>query len=1400
MRHRICLLVSGIVLCLVSVQPAQAATEIWTTTITANTTWGPSGSPPDSVYLIQVDVTIQSSARLTIQPGTTLRFAQNKRLQIASGTPGSLSAIGTAAEPITFTGDVAAPGYWDGLLFKDFSDGGGASSELSHCLIECGGGPDTGALVRCEYTTTPVMADCILRHSSNRGLYLRTSSLTVTGSTIEDCAGYPVDLPPTTVGPIVRSNTIVPNQAGTFNAILVQAGAIDTSVTWPTPAAGLCYLIVEDADISIQGTADPVLTLLPGTVVKSRGTTMLNVGTYNGENGGLRATGVLFTSAYDDTVCDATGNGPTSPAPGDWQNVTFWERAVDSESVLDDSVFRYGGIPDGNTHGVVAIRGSQPTVARCLLDRNDYSLGVESADQQPFVTQCTIRNFRSYALYLHPMAVESVVRPEGGNALVPNADGKRNTICIVAGTLNTSETWPVPPAGYTYRIKGDIDVSNATGPVLTLSPGTVVKIDPEIGLAIGSYNESGGGPPGGLRATGVLFTSSKDDTLGDALGDGPIPPNPGDWQNVIFWANALPSESVLDGCTFRYGGYWGHPYYHGTVVAYGAQPTVRDCLFDDNAYSFCVETGTPQPYVTDCTFRNFHACALYLHPMAVEGVLRSEAGNVLIPNADGTHNSIRVRGGTIAESTTWPVPPTPFTYGVEADDDITIAGTADPVLRLLPGTIIKQQGGTAWNVGQYNGESGGLRATGVLFTSSKDDTLGDALGDGPIPPNPGDWQNVIFCDRALDGESVLEDCTLRYGGYNGHPYWHGVIYATGASPTVTRCRVDHALRAGMYFIGAGEAPVVLESSVTACERGIRCSTGPGTVINYCDIWGNSLAGVENLGGSLINAELNWWGAADGPSGDGPGSGDAVFGPVDYTPWLTQPYNGSIPAFEVISARSDTTLYQNGVDTALITVVTRSNWGHGNALTLALTLRPSLGPLMPVGDDYFALAPGEQHESHFAWQVPDTSYAWEFGADLLLTKDSREEVLRQYVPGVFEATPLEKEIVIQATLHVAGCSAGIPPEFSDCAVRFQRGLPAYSELYSIGLFEQYSCRVMDLYLHDRPVEGLAVYQAMLPEFAKFLAIEALSWLTGGIQELSFIIKAADLFHSGNEYIRNCASTAFAEELVAYGKGRPFSDPDELLDSLAVIMNTAIDSTDGELADLLFVDGVPHVVVLADSTRADADSTGLIMAVVNHVDSLVTLTSVTPHVHRFRGRETDNPHSNAVLAIYPQVARSVHVGLLHATIANERLYFRYPAIAATDGTIISLPVADNLTQLPLYIDFDGDGTVDEVQYPVAESAVEEVRTPPPFFAVPSPNPASDGTVISFAIPRRGQVIIRAFDLLGRCVGVLFDGPCEAGSHRFVWNGHDAARRPMTSGVYFLRLECGGQLATRRLVVLR
>ena len=74
--------------------------------------------------------------------------------------------------------------------------------------------------------------------------------------------------------------------------------------------------------------------------------------------------------------------------------------------------------------------------------------------------------------------------------------------------------------------------------------------------------------------------------------------------------------------------------------------------------------------------------------------------------------------------------------------------------------------------------------------------------------------------------------------------------------------------------------------------------------------GNNV-GLQHAGTEVaLFAENNYWGAADGPSGVGPGSGDSIVegstGTVDYNPWLTSPVGVCTIVFIDSFESSDTT--------------------------------------------------------------------------------------------------------------------------------------------------------------------------------------------------------------------------------------------------------------------------------------------------------------------------------------------------------------------------------------------------------------------------------------------------------------------------------------------------------------
>jgi flagellar hook assembly protein FlgD len=84
--------------------------------------------------------------------------------------------------------------------------------------------------------------------------------------------------------------------------------------------------------------------------------------------------------------------------------------------------------------------------------------------------------------------------------------------------------------------------------------------------------------------------------------------------------------------------------------------------------------------------------------------------------------------------------------------------------------------------------------------------------------------------------------------------------------------------------------------------------------------------------------------------------------------------------------------------------------------------------------------------------------------------------------------------------------------------------------------------------------------------------------------------------------------------------------------------------------------------------------------------------------------------------------------------------------------------------------------------------------------SPNPfGASATRIAFAVPREQDATLRVFDVQGRLVRTLVNGPVSAGTHTVEWNGRNDQERTVSAGVYFYRLEADGKSATRKMILL-
>ena len=111
------------------------------------------------------------------------------------------------------------------------------------------------------------------------------------------------------------------------------------------------------------------------------------------------------------------------------------------------------------------------------------------------------------------------------------------------------------------------------------------------------------------------------------------------------------------------------------------------------------------------------------------------------------------------------------------------------------------------------------------------------------------------------------------------------------------------------------------------------------------------------------------------------------------------------------------------------------------------------------------------------------------------------------------------------------------------------------------------------------------------------------------------------------------------------------------------------------------------------------------------------------------------------------------------------------------------------------------IGEVAVPVAVEAGPEAPLPLRFKIHPNyPNPFNTATTIRFEMPQQETVRLTVYDLLGRAIRTLHDGPLEAGRHRIVWDGQSDARQPVATGVYFYRIEAGSFSASKTMMVVR
>ena len=124
------------------------------------------------------------------------------------------------------------------------------------------------------------------------------------------------------------------------------------------------------------------------------------------------------------------------------------------------------------------------------------------------------------------------------------------------------------------------------------------------------------------------------------------------------------------------------------------------------------------------------------------------------------------------------------------------------------------------------------------------------------------------------------------------------------------------------------------------------------------------------------------------------------------------------------------------------------------------------------------------------------------------------------------------------------------------------------------------------------------------------------------------------------------------------------------------------------------------------------------------------------------------------------------------------------------------------------FPGVGGVWVFNYPLESTAVapEDTRLPDEKFLLlyqNYPNPFNASTTITYTIPKgvRERIHIEIYDILGRLIRTLVDDRKQPGRYTKHWDGRDNQGNRVSSGLYFHRIEAGGNFtSTRKMTILR
>ncbi len=83
---------------------------------------------------------------------------------------------------------------------------------------------------------------------------------------------------------------------------------------------------------------------------------------------------------------------------------------------------------------------------------------------------------------------------------------------------------------------------------------------------------------------------------------------------------------------------------------------------------------------------------------------------------------------------------------------------------------------------------------------------------------------------------------------------------------------------------------------------------------------------------------------------------------------------------------------------------------------------------------------------------------------------------------------------------------------------------------------------------------------------------------------------------------------------------------------------------------------------------------------------------------------------------------------------------------------------------------------------------------------PNPFNPTTTINFSLPIAEKVALTIYNILGQKIKILLDGEKPAGTHNVIWDGTDSRGAPVSSGIYFYKIQTASFREVKRMVFVK